>query len=251
MNNKKSLNYIEVFKNGQCIAGFTLLNASYRNPLAKFEGLNLGLNNLEDQTIVIENRDKFFQSIDIQLDQVASLKQIHSNKVLFVNQTGIQKEEADAMITSDAEICLLIQIADCTPILMYDPKKKLLAAIHAGWRGAINGIVVNTLQKLASLGCKFDTLQVAVGPCIGVKNFEVGYEVAMQFPNEFVDNSFGNKPHINLRAFIIDQLISQGICFSNVTDIDICTVDNIESCYSHRRQGISAGRMGAFIKLKE
>lgn len=241
--------YIPVFNHLSCKAGFTLLNPEYVDDEARIQGLNLGSNQLEDSNVIKRNRDRFFESIGIKVDTICSLKQIHSAKLVNIHKAGLHVEEADALTTSHKNLCLLIQTADCAPVLVFDPIQQRSAAVHAGWRGAVADILKISLKHFIVSGSDINDLNVAIGPCISHKNFEVGKEVAEKFSPKYVSTDFGLKPHVNLRAFLMDQAISMGVNKSQITDIDLCTIDNESMCYSHRRQGDMAGRMGAFITI--
>ena len=105
------------------------------------------------------------------------IKQTHSSKVIRINKTNLNKNlEADGMITSLNNIVLGVLTADCAPILFYDPVRKVIACAHAGWRGALNGVIKNTVEQFNKLNCNKEDIIAAVGPCIEQKNYEVGLD---------------------------------------------------------------------------
>lgn len=232
------------------IAGFTLKNTTYSAVAAKINGLNIGLNQLEEQKIVIENREKFFNSIGIELSEVTSASQIHSNIVFMVNEAGKIVSDVDALVTKERGICLLIQVADCAPIILCDEKNEVISVVHAGWRGAATGILTNAISEMAKLGANLKSLKMMIGPCIGFNNFEVGPEVAAVFPKAFSRKKANGKFLLNLKAFLKDQALELGLDEANIIVSDRCSVEDQENCYSHRREGNNAGRMGGFIYIK-
>lgn len=237
--------------NNDLIAGFTLKNPSHSLMSARINGLNVGLNQLEDQNIVHKNRKLFFISLGITVDKVSSASQIHSNNIAYVDQPGIIVPNVDGLYTDKKGICLLIQVADCAPILLCDNKKGIIAAVHAGWRGAASGILINMIQKMSDLGANCNDIQMAIGPCIGDSSFEIGAEVSQVFPKIYSRVQPNRKYLLDLKTFLKDQAIEKGLLANNIQVSDKCSVKDVDNCYSHRREGSYAGRMGGFIYQNE
>jgi len=231
------------------IAGFTLKNPSYQVESATIQGLNIGLNQLEKHEIVFENRRLFFNSVRIADNKVSSAGQIHSNTIAFVEEAGFVVPEVDGLITNKKGICLLIQVADCAPILLSDQTNGIIAVVHAGWRGAATGILINMIHKMIDLGANTKYIKMAVGPCIGVDNFEVGPEVVNVFPKVFSKKKENGKYLLNLKMFLKNQALDKGLLIDNIQISSLCSVSEDAKCYSHRREGSLAGRMGGFIYL--
>ena len=169
------------------------------------------------------------------------MNQIHSSKVVyFENEDSIKnKIDADAMVTKVKNIALGILTADCASVLFYNPQKKIIGCAHSGWKGALNGIVKNTVEKFNELDCKNDELIVAVGPCLAKKNFEVKNDFYEKFMlknyknNDFFEKKNNNSYLFNLRSFINKELRDLGI--NNVENIEIDTYEDSENFYSYRR----------------
>lgn len=229
-------------------AFFTLKNPQVNVKERSIEGLNLGFNTDEAPEIVKQNRQMLTEQFDLDPNWIAFANQVHNNRVKVVTGGGTFAN-MDALITQVPGLALAIQVADCAAILIADDEGKTIAAIHAGWRGAAGDIVPRTLEKMKQLVDQPANYYAFISPCISVENFEVGPEVAEQFPDEFVDYATCSKPHINLKGFLKDQLIQEGVSPENIEVDASCTVAN-ERFYSYRREGDKSGRMMAVIKIK-
>lgn len=234
----------------EVLAGFTLANKDVRiDKSARINGFNMGLNKLEKPEIVQKNREHFFSNLLGESPSIASARQVHGSHVQEVHAEGVQND-TDALISSKSQLLLLIQIADCAPIILYNRRKRKIAAIHAGWKGAVADILPETLEQLCSDTDDIPHTFAAIGPCISKQAFEVGEEVAEQFPNNFIDRTIGPKPHVDLKAFLRNQLLDFGLHQKSIEVDQTCTFLNNELCYSHRKSGEKAGRMAAFIMLR-
>ena len=228
-------------------AFFTLKNESYHSGV-KITGFNLGYNTDEKESVIKENRKQLYNLLE-EGDEIAYANQIHSNNVARVSAGGIV-DGCDALITQETGLALAIQVADCAAVLIYEPKSKMIAAVHAGWRGAASGIVLKVLNEMKEKGAKLSSARAYTSPCICMEHFEVGPEVAEQFPDSFVDYKSFSKPHINLKRFIAHQLTAKGLNEANVEVSDGCTIENEEQFYSYRREKGNSGRMVAVIKMR-
>lgn len=190
------------------------------------------------------------------------LKQIHGDKALITDHswdTGFEPE-ADAIITSNSNILLAIMTADCCPLLFADRNENIIAAAHAGWRGAIKGIIDNTIQAMIKLGAKLHDIQVAVGPCIHQKSYEVGLEFYQQFIDETTLNSkffipSSKKDHFkfNLPGYVMNKLQLLGV--NDINDINRDTFAEVENFFSYRRHKLTnnvndKGSLLSVISLK-
>jgi len=174
---------------------------------------------------------------------MATLRQIHSNRVLAVDRPGLAGE-ADALVTRTPGLALSIRTADCYPILIADPRSRSIAAIHAGWRGSAGRVVAETIAKMrADLGCDPRDLHAAIGPGIGMSCYEVGEEVARHFGLE-------GRVKIDLAAINGRQLIESGVPEAHIHSVGRCTRCEPEVFHSYRRDGDRAGRMISFITVQ-
>lgn len=212
-------------------------------------GLNLGLNTGEEETIVLRNRALLLNEIGIDDDQIAFATQVHGTNIEVIHKGGTY-ENTDALVTNTPTLALAIQVADCAAVLLGDTENRVIGAAHAGWRGAASNIIPKTISKMKSLGADPKYMSAFISPCISQENFEVGEEVASQFPDEFIDRSNFKKPHVDLKSFIRQQLLEMGMFDSKIELNKHCTISD-ERFYSYRRQKEKSGRMMGVIKLNE
>ncbi|MHC1548297.1 peptidoglycan editing factor PgeF [Phyllobacterium sp. K27] len=205
-----------------------------------YRGLNVGSGSNDDQVNVTENRRRVAETLGAPLSHLVTVHQVHSPDVITVTAplTG-DRPKADAMVTAMPGIVIGTLSADCGPILFADPEAGVIGAAHAGWRGAIGGILGNTVEAMTKLGAKRDRIQAVLGPTIGPGNYEVGRD----FYNHFIttDPSFGrffresaNENHkmFDLWTFIITQLQRAGV---NASSLELCTYADEDLFFSYRR----------------
>jgi YfiH family protein len=184
--------------------------------------------------------------------RVASLIQTHSSKVWNFGELWGILGEGDALIGAEPEGLLGIRTADCVPVLAVDVKRRAVAAVHAGWRGIVGGIVeaaVGAMER--ELGSRREDLRVAVGPAIGECCYEVGPEVAERFAGIFEKwGNLGKRRHVNLEEAVSRQLNGAGVAASNVYRSGLCTRCGAEEFWSFRREGEKAGRMWSAIGVR-
>lgn len=228
---------------------FTTKNEFYKPKNAQIEGLNLGFNTPDSREVVNGNRSQLFASQEINENEVVFCNQVHSANIAEVVQAGLIPE-TDGLITNTKGLGLCILVADCAAVLLYDAKINYVAALHAGWRGAAEGIVPKCLEIFKQKGSDLSQLSVFISPCISAAKFEVGEEVAANFPEEVVNRTDFEKPHIDLKRFLQKQLDSFGISQNQVETHDGCTLSQESDYFSFRRNGKQSGRMMGFIQLK-
>lgn len=186
--------------------------------------------------------------------EAASLQQIHSNKVIEANRSG-GLGQADALVSNTAGLTLVVRTADCVPLLMADMRNRAVAAVHAGWRGTVQGVVPATLRRMADLyGTRTEDVVVAIGPAIGVCCYEVGGEVAQQFSGLFPERTdLNGTTRIDLSEAAVRQLGQNGVAPTQVGQIDaigLCTRCLGDRFHSFRRDGEAAGRMFSWIRIR-
>jgi len=215
---------------------------SRKNGVSKgiYESLNCGIGSKDQEENVKKNLDIVSKKFNIKKDSLALMHQTHSNKVeIIVKRNNLERIKCDAMLTKDNEIALSVLTADCLPILIYEKRKEIIGCIHAGWKGAVNGIIENTLKKLEEMNGSIKQLVVSLGPCISQKN----YEVKNDFYSEFIKKSKNNDSfffknekktfNFDLRGFVIKKFKDLG-----VLEIDNIAIDSFASeneYFSHRR----------------
>lgn len=231
-------------------AWFTQKNAEKVNNSASIPGLDLGFNTSTKREQVVANRDMLFKALNLEPDWTAFAEQVHGTRVRHINSGGTYPE-TDGLVTRVPGLALGIQVADCAAVLLADPVMKIVAAIHAGWRGAAGNILLNGLEIMKEEGSHFSDVMAWLSPCICQKHFEVGEEVAEQFPDAFVDRTSYEKPHVNLKGFLKNQLIDEGLDENHIQVDDGCTIGDAKSFYSHRREDGDTGRMMAIIQVSD
>lgn len=229
---------------------FTLANRSnIKHDNSLVNGLHLGVFTHGEDPSVKKNYSILFESIGWDPNHLAIAKQVHGSHVKTVDAPGIYLD-CDGLVTDQIGLAIAIQVADCAAVLLYEPESKVIAAIHAGWRGAIAGIIKVGIQSIKKLNGDPSKLVGFISPCISLQNFEVGPEVANQFPDQFCDYTSFDKPHVDLSGFIREQLINEGLESKNIEKSDSCTFDN-NQFFSYRREREKSGRMLALIKIKK
>ena len=203
-----------------------------------FKSLNCGLGTLDSKKKVLENLGIVSKKIGCRSKDLVILNQIHSDKFFVATKSSRKKISADGVITQKKKLALCILTADCAPLLIYDPKKKIIAAAHLGWRGAYNKIAIKIFKKLLKLGSKKSDLVVAIGPCITYKNYEVKDDFRKKFYNENKKNSIffrkkKGKIYFSLNEYILSQILNFGI--KSVDKIQKDTFDKKNNFFSARR----------------
>lgn len=217
-----------------------------------YHSFNLGLSTGDAPDKVAKNRRMWLDSFGVKETQVCALEQIHSANVIEA-KAGWFKEKADASVSNDPDLLLLISTADCLPIVFHDPKKKAIGAAHAGWRGTALGIsrqVVVTMREL--YGSSPEDIRVVIGPCIKGACYQVGPEViehfqAANFPQEVYEADSEGRYRLDLPKANRWLLASLGL--SQIFSIDECTHCDETRYYSHRRDGLKRGSHWSGIKL--
>ncbi|MBL4934970.1 peptidoglycan editing factor PgeF [Clostridium sp. YIM B02515] len=184
------------------------------------------------------------------VSNIGYLNQIHSN--LVYDYDG-KVYEGDALITNEHKVAIGVFTADCVPILIYDKKKNVVAAVHSGWKGTIGGIVINTIIKMEKDYNSFaKDLVVYIGPHNRECCYEIGEDLAALFNNYelFKDEKIIINNKLNLEKCIITQLLSIGVLKENINSLKICTFcDENISLHSYRKEREQAGRMFSFVYL--
>ena len=227
-----------------------------------YRSLNLGFNSGDLPVNVIANRNALCAALDIDTDRLIFPKQTHTSAVRTITSGffGLDNEgqkyflnETDAVITNLKGVCVAIKTADCVPILLFDPVRQVVAAVHAGWRGTVQDIVVKAIHKMAEeFGTKPCDLFAGIAPSISPEVYEVGEEVWKQFSSEFyspANPANPNKRLLDLWSTNYDQLIVAGIPANQIEVARTCTFSDPGRFFSARRDGIKTGRMATGIML--
>jgi YfiH family protein len=216
---------------------------SRKNGFSKghYASLNCGLGSGDKKENVLKNLNLVSQKIGCKDELLITLDQTHSNKVVyFENESSIKnKLPGDAIVTKVKNIGIGILAADCAPILLFDPHKKIIGCIHSGWKGALNGVIRNAIKKFYELNSNKDDLIAVIGPCIKKENYEVKADFYKRFisqnrsNNEFFTKIEENKYIFDLRAFINKEISDLNV--RNIENIELDTFSEKETFYSYRR----------------
>jgi YfiH family protein len=205
-----------------------------------FHGLNCGTGSSDQAEIVHINRTRVAEAMDTHLDQLATVHQVHSADVVVIEEphTG-DRPKADAMVTRTPGVILGILTADCQPVLFADPQAGVVGAAHAGWRGALDGVLEATLDAMESIGAKRGNTIAVIGPSISQRAYEVGPEFLDDFLAEDLDNSrffIGGKDDrkmFDLPAYGLHRLHTAGVRDAEWTRH--CTYSDPDRFFSYRR----------------
>ena len=223
-------------------------------------GFSLALHTGENEEEIIENRNivaKALQS-DKHLHFIVA-NQTHSDHITIIGKKETKGwdslenaiEDCDALITNEKDIVLTILTADCVPILLYDSEKKVVAAVHAGWKGTKAKIIAKTVLKMNEIyGCEPKNIIAALAPSIGSCCYEVGEDVA----EHFFDTATGyrqveDKYMLDLPCINKYQLLEVGLSEDNIEMSDICTACEVDRYFSYRKEQGCSGRFMSMIGL--
>lgn len=154
----------------------------------------------------------------------------------------------DALLTSQSGICLTILTADCLPIILADPKRRIVSVVHAGWRGTFDRIAKNAVEAMVGAGARLAEIQARLGPHIVGGCYEVGEELHEQFAKRFPLPPAVIGYYLDIAALNTDVLMGAGVPAENIETIDICTHCRGDLFYSWRREGVT-GRQAAMAAL--
>ena len=210
-----------------------------------YASLNAGPGSSDDPAAIAENRARVAAHLGARADRLLTAAQVHSPDALIVEVPFEgERPEADALVTATPGLAIGVLTADCAPVLLADRKAGVIAAAHAGWRGALSGVLENTLVAMERLGAKRQRITAAIGPCIGRGAYEVGPEFANRFAKAdpahatFFKSATGGRPHFNLSGFAESRLRAVGVACAEGSPA--CTFTDSKRFFSHRR-GVKQG----------
>ncbi len=216
-----------------------------------FASLNLGFHVGDEAETVRRNRRALAAAMGYDAAKLIAAQQVHGAQCAVVEcshagRGALDWDSAlpatDALITAQSGVPLLILVADCAPVLLFDPDARVLAVVHAGWRGALAGVASGAVARMVQLGARAANVRAGVGPCLCARNLEVGPEVAEMFDDQSVLEPRGEKYLLDLRALIRRDLEGAGV--TQIETSEICPKDDADLFFSHRGQNGKAGRFG-------
>lgn len=225
-----------------------------------YAGLNVGIGSDDDREKVIENRTRVAAWFGLPVEKLATVHQVHSPDVFVVDETYAgERPKVDAMVTSVPGVALGVLAADCGPILFADGENGVIGAAHAGWKGALTGVLENTIEAMISLGAARENITAVLGPSIGPASYEVGPEFVERFlgydPSyEAFFTSSSNTGHsmFDLPSLTIRRLRAAGV---RAGSLGLDTYPDAERFYSYRRTTHAKepdyGRQISAIALRE
>ena len=211
-----------------------------------YSSLNCGLSSADDAENVRANRDIALGQLEIPGAQLVTSKQVHSAKAVYVG-TPFDKiiPEADGLVTNKTGLVLGIITADCAPILLADSNIGVIGAAHAGWRGALGGIIESTVKLMCDYGAIIENINCAIGPCIGRESYEVGAEFMDKFIEHSNDNnkffkpaSISGKFFFDLSSYTFCRLEATGV--SQISQLDFDTCSDQDRFFSYRRYMVNS-----------
>ena len=205
-----------------------------------YRGLNVGLGSSDEREKVLENRRRVAAWFGLPVERLATVHQVHSPDVVTIGADyDGTRPEADAMVTRAPGIALGVLAADCGPILFADPENRVIGAAHAGWKGALTGVLENTVAAMEALGAERGSIIACLGPSISQASYEVGPEFVERFTAEnpdyqrfFVSSTNLGHAMFDLPALTVDRLTQAGV---RAESLGLCTYPDSERFFSYRR----------------
>lgn len=220
-----------------------------------FATLNVAVGPGDEPAAVAENLRRFAAKLEVDPARLYQTSQVHGSDVRAIepgdDRLKVLHEHADALVAHDPSTAIGVRVADCVPVLLHEGATGVVAAVHAGWRGVVSGVVQAALAQLAIRARGSRDIVAAIGPSIGPCCFEVGEEVASAIldaaPADGVVLRDREKPHVDLRRAVRLQLRALGVADASIEDVPGCTKCDAERFFSHRRDGARSGRLIAAI----
>ena len=230
------------------------------NSKGLYKSLNCGKGSYDSYENINKNLKNIARYYDLSKENIITLHQTHSNRSIILKDNPTKKKHLyDGIVTNKKNLILSILTADCAPILFYDSKNIVVGACHAGWKGALSGIIENTLKNMIFLGSKTDNIQCAIGPCIGQKSYYVRKDFYKMFTLKNKKNAqFFVQVSSDHYLFSLKDFIINKLKLLKITDICAINIDTFAEealCYSNRRSVLKKendyGRMISTIVIKD
>ncbi|KQR69107.1 polyphenol oxidase [Rhizobium sp. Leaf384] len=205
-----------------------------------YAGLNVGLGSKDDRAHVAENRSRVAAWFGQPVERLATVHQVHSPDVVTIGTDyNGSRAEADALVTATPGLVLGVLSADCGPILFADTQAAVIGAAHAGWKGALTGVLENTVAAMVALGAAREDIRACLGPSIGPDNYEVGPEFVERFCGHdaayqrfFTPSGRADHAMFDLPAFTLARLSAAGV---RAEKLGLCTYEDEARFFSYRR----------------
>ena len=209
--------------------GFFNRNGGKSNGI--YKSLNCGIGSKDDKNKVKKNLKIVKNKISKKAKDIFLIHQVHSNKFVFINKNikfYKKRVKADAIITNQEKLPIAVLTADCVPILLFDNNKKMIAAIHAGWKGAFKGIINKVINFMLKNGCKKNQITAAIGPCIKQKSYNVKDDFKKKFIKKDRKNKIFFKNKRNTIFFDLPNFVKSQLKSNKITKIDMINIDTFD-----------------------
>ncbi len=193
-----------------------------------YKSLNCGPGSNDNKKKVEENLNIVKNKIGKKIKKIFLVHQTHSNKYIFIDRNFKQtknKPKADAIITNQKKLPIAVLTADCAPILLHDNKTNIIAAVHAGWKGAFKGIISNVLNLMKKKGCVKKNITAVIGPCIAKKNYNVRENFKKKFLKKDRNNKIFFSTKNNIIYFDLANYVKSQLKLNKITNIDMKNID--------------------------
>jgi hypothetical protein len=249
MHKNQELIYYKIFSGFENLVAFTSTKQTFQTKNPRFTG--------DSKDIFENNRTLLAEKLMIKPDQLVFPRQTHTNCVAEITDIpGNEIKETDALVTNQPGICLCVQTADCVPILLFDPKNNVIAAVHAGWRGTVKKIAETAVLKMVQkYGTSPGNIVAAIGPSISPDIYEVGNEVVEEVRKSIsnagilLHKNNSGKYHVNLWEANRQVLLENRLNEKNIEILGECSFTNDSKYFSARKEGIETGRMVSGIMI--
>ena len=259
--NKGKIYYYEptAFAAAGVSGGFTTRHEGVSRP--PYNSLNLGTGTQDAAPNVQGNRSVLARAFGTTLENLVTVTQVHGSDLLVIDQpnddfTHFSRLECDGIVTDQPGVMIGVCVADCVPVLLFDPKLKVVAALHAGWKGTAANIAAKGVEAMVSV---FDSrpgnIKAAIGPAIGPCCYEVDLQVKNGFAKQeavwdlYAQPKEAGKWQLDLAAVNKHQLLAAGLATSNIDECGICVCCTPDSFFSYRREQGETGRQMGFVML--
>jgi polyphenol oxidase len=227
-----------------------------RNSWPDRREFTLSFSSLPDKEQIRRNRSLLAEAIGVPDTKLFFPSQVHKTRIMHVTHETRKEDlmETDALITDEKGICIAVMSADCVPILLFDTKNNVAAAVHSGWRGTVARILEKTLNEMMDIfGTRGEDIVASIGPSVCQESYEVGAEVVLEVTNAFGKESglmrhkSDSKAHLDLWKANKIQLVSFGVPEQNIEISELCTVKMNDHFFSARKG--DTGRFAAGIMM--
>ncbi len=224
--------------------------------IGTFDSLNIGINSGDEKSAIVNNRKLIIQKMGMK--PLVFLNQEHGKEIKVLKkddndlsqvfEPGKEVYTADGIVTDMKGVYLVIQVADCQAVMLYDPKKEVIANIHSGWRGSVQNIIGNCIEHMKNeFNCNPSDITACISPSLGPCCSEfVNYKD--EIPKDYWNYKFKEKPYFDFWKISFDQLKSKGIKEENIENMKICTKCNMDDFYSYRGEK-NTGRFACVISM--